>query len=967
MGEPLVISMAATHAIKKKGSSVVDYLIVPYKNFGSIKHFKIGQYTPLLSDHCPIMATISLDNKLTCEKSIEVEMSDLPKRVQWDENHLNTFREKLASEQYKEQVTKLLDQEVVTVEEVKAMLLEVDQQPTSEPLKKNKKKKERHDQPWFDNECRSLKREITECGKTLRSAPHSTSIREKIYCLKKTLRNSLRKKKHAFQSSVVEEMCQDMSNGDKKKYWRQLKRLEGSKDDNKYIPDYTLINHFKEILYDDEIKLKYQNGTQGNGDLDYEITEEELLKAAKILKLGKGIGIDNLYNEMIRPLVDIYPKLVVRIFNDILSKRQQIGADWLHSLVTAVHKKGDKEDPDNYRGISLMSCMGKFFLTVINNRLTEFCLHKGLLSPSQLGFVKGNRTSDPHIILHNVLQHYCHKSKKRLYGCFVDFSKAFDSVPRDILLDKLKNQGINGNVYDIIQTIYLEDTVSIKISNKHSTSFKTNRGVRQGCVLSPILFNLFLADLQPVLDKYGENIKIDETVNTSCLLWADDILIISETMAGLQQKLTALQGYCDINKLSVNTKKTQCMIFNKTGKLLKNHTFTYKNTKLECVREYKYLGFIVTPSGEVRTGLEDLRKRGLRAFMKMKSTLGVLFRNNIHNSIHLYNYLVKPILTYCSDFWGSIQPKNNPITKTHLMFCKHLLGVRRQTCTEGVLQELGMTPITNCAIKNVVKNWERIEKGNANTLLMSSHVYSKNNNTLWATNIKKIFIINGMLQEYLDKVNETEETRKGPLAIKLLRRLTDQYHQSSFSAIQSTSKLKVLNLLKTLPGTEPYLTEVTNSKHRSAMTKLRLSSHRLEIETGRYTKPKTDREERFCAFCKFKGKKVVEDEIHFLLACPMYDEIRENLLPSQKLNNHVWATEEKFVQIMSDFDNIKATAKYIYLAFAERQIKLDVLNTLQDLVSSAESLLKNPNPDPGPIFKITNISQDGMKLTLSRT
>ena len=113
-------------------------------------------------------------------------------------------------------------------------------------------------------------------------------------------------------------MCQDMSNGDKKKYWRQLKRLEGSKDDHEYIPDYTLINHFKEILYDDEIKLKYQNGSGENEELDHDITEEEILKAAKILKLGKGIGIDNLYNEMIRPLVDNYPNLVVRIFNDIL-------------------------------------------------------------------------------------------------------------------------------------------------------------------------------------------------------------------------------------------------------------------------------------------------------------------------------------------------------------------------------------------------------------------------------------------------------------------------------------------------------------------------------------------------------------------------------------------------------------------------------------------------------------------------
>ena len=115
-----------------------------------------------------------------------------------------------------------------------------------------------------------------------------------------------------------------------------------------------------------------------------------------------------------------------------------------------------------------------------------------------------------------------------------------------------------------------------------------------------------------------------------------------------------------------------------------------------------------------------------------------------------------------------------------------------------------------------------IEKGNANILLASSHVYAKSKNTLWAANIKKIFLVNGMLQEYMDKVNETEETRKGPIAINLFRRLTDQFHQSSLSVIQSSSKMKILNLLKTLPGTGSahYLTEVTNCKHRSALTRL---------------------------------------------------------------------------------------------------------------------------------------------------
>ena len=86
-------------------------------------------------------------------------------------------------------------------------------------------------------------------------------------------------------------------------------------------------------------------------------------------------------------------------------------------------------------------------------------------------------------------------------------------------------------------------------------------------------------------------------------MWADDILILSETKEGLQSKLNLLQEYSKTNKLTVNTKKTQCMIFNKTGRLLKNHEFYYNNTVLECVREYKYLGSLVTPSGEITSGL----------------------------------------------------------------------------------------------------------------------------------------------------------------------------------------------------------------------------------------------------------------------------------------------------------------------------------------------------------------------------
>ena len=116
----------------------------------------------------------------------------------------------------------------------------------------------------------------------------------------------------------------------------------------------------------------------------------------------------------------------------------------------------------------------------------------------------------------------------------------------------------------------MEDTASVKIGKKFSDPFETNIGVRQGCVLSPLLFNIFLSDLEILLQNIGDNAKINNSMEISCIMWADDILIFSETETGLQRKLDELANYCGKNKLTVNTDKTQCMIFNRTGRLLRN-------------------------------------------------------------------------------------------------------------------------------------------------------------------------------------------------------------------------------------------------------------------------------------------------------------------------------------------------------------------------------------------------------------
>ena len=141
------------------------------------------------------------------------------------------------------------------------------------------------------------------------------------------------------------------------------------------------------------------------------------------------------------------------------------------------------------------------------NRLLEFAISNKIISPNQLGFLPENRTSDAHLIIHNLIRKQYHNNNKRIYSCFIDFSKAFDTIPRDKLLQKLLNYDIKGNFFNVIKNMYTNDKVCIKVDHKLTESFSVNQGVKQGCILSPLLFNIYLADLPQILDKDHDSLS----------------------------------------------------------------------------------------------------------------------------------------------------------------------------------------------------------------------------------------------------------------------------------------------------------------------------------------------------------------------------------------------------------------------------------------------------------------------------
>jgi len=167
---------------------------------------------------------------------------------------------------------------------------------------------------------------------------------------------------------------------------------------------------------------------------------------------------------------------------------------------------------------------------------------------------------------------------------------------------KLLSHNVTGKFYDSIKNIYTNDLACISLGDKIAPSFRINQGVKQGCILSPLLFNIFLADLPDNLN-HGDTrpVWISETKSLNSLIWADDLLILSETESGLNTLLKNLMSYTKENLMQVNLDKTKCMIFNKTGRLS--------------------LGFLVTPSFNITTALVDLKDRGLRAFLSR----GIMF------------------------------------------------------------------------------------------------------------------------------------------------------------------------------------------------------------------------------------------------------------------------------------------------------------------------------------------------------
>ena len=196
----------------------------------------------------------------------------------------------------------------------------------------------------------------------------------------------------------------------------------------------------------------------------------------------------------------------------------------------------------NYRGITLLSTLGKLFTRVINNRLSEWAESYYVLIEAQAGFRTGMSTVDNIFVLHGLISHMINHGKK-FYCAFIDFTKAFDYVVRENLWCKLIKLGLRGKILNIIRSMYSSVKSRVKYCNEIGNEFYCSLGVRQGECLSPLLFSLFLNDIEEQFIRSGiEGVDVD-MFKVFLLLYADDIVIFSNSAEELQKGLDLLSEY----------------------------------------------------------------------------------------------------------------------------------------------------------------------------------------------------------------------------------------------------------------------------------------------------------------------------------------------------------------------------------------------------------------------------------------
>ncbi|XP_033745472.1 uncharacterized protein LOC117330985 [Pecten maximus] len=363
-----------------------------------------------------------------------------------------------------------------------------------------------------------------------------------------------------------------------------------------------------------------------------------------------------------------------------------------------------------------------------------------------------------------------------------------------------------------------------------------------------------------------------QLLNLFILMYADDTVLFTEDANDLQNMLDCLQTYSDKWNLTVNINKTKIVVFRKSKRLTPTEHWTFQGKDIDVVHTFCYLGLVFNYNGRFTVAHNTLASQGRKAYYLLKSRIKN-YMLNAETKLSLFDTYVSCILNYCCEVWGHHPaPK---IEAVHLLFLKGLLNVKKTVNSSMVYFETGRYSLHVQRKIMIMKYWLKLLKTN-NCILKSCYVallelnIKKPNCKLnWVYEIKDDLCRHGFNYVW---IAQNVNNEKHFLEL-YTQRLHDIFIQDLHSSFNNSSKCQIYKYLANYFELQYYLTKSLNSKTKQILSKYRMQAHSLHIESGRYNA--VPRGERICTVC---NNNDIEDEMHFILLCPAYVELRMRFL-----------------------------------------------------------------------------------------
>ena len=655
----------------KTHENQIDHVLIDGRHFSNILDVRSCRGASVgNTDH--FLVRVKYRSRISNEKKVENSKS-----VKWNVESLRTNEIKIA---YQRKISELMENKVQNdnVEELWNEISKNLQIAAQSELGKapNNKKAD-----WYDEECVKI---VAERDKERQKYLRNKTLEAKQIFERRSKEASkiLRRKKRMAMRQPIIDLEQLKDQHDVRKFYRNISDTKkGYQESSRFCKSKNgeLIGgrdgvlkrwseYFGELLNPTTNISQTQisiNSVEGERVPEPEPTLEEIKSIIQKLKNNTSPGIDSLNSELFKCGGDEVYKAMYELIL-LIWRQEKMPEQWNKAIIVPIHKKGDKKDCNNYRGISLLPAAYKIFSAFLASRLNIYA--EKLIGEYQTGFRRNRSTSDQIFSIRQI-QEKCWEYNIELHELFVDFMKAYDSIFRKELIKILYEFGIPEKIIRLIQMTLSNTECVVRIGEDMSESFLVLVGLKQGDNLSTTLFNLALESVM----RLAKCIRAGNIFYKSnqILAYADDTVFMGRNRSAVEEVFVPFEREAEKIGLKISEEKTKYMIVAKNKQTPENIKIGQYN--FEIVKSFKYLGSTITDENKISMEVMLRIMMGNRCLYALYPTIKCK-QLSYETKIIIYKTIIRPVVTYGSETWTLTKADENKLVCWERKILRSIFG-----------------------------------------------------------------------------------------------------------------------------------------------------------------------------------------------------------------------------------------------------------------------------------------------------